>query len=282
MSDITVVGLGLMGTALANTLLSAGHNISVWNRTREKMEPLISAGAQGATSLGEAIQMSPVVLISIGNYEMTFRLFGMDGNVEYLDGQSVVQLSSGTPGETVESEAWFIDRGAGYLDGAILGGPGGIGKDTAQILICGKEPCWNDCEPVLRCLAGGLQYIGENIRTAATLDMAWLAQRYGIFVSTAHALLLCESEGVSADQFAKTVAGDRAGEFAAVVHSGDFSNPSATLSVWNAAHEHIRAHAHDMKINTKFPDFVSNLLTRAEGAGYGDEDIAAIIKILRS
>ena len=281
MSDITVIGLGLMGSALANALLSAGHDISVWNRTRGKMEPLVSAGARGARSLGEAMQMSPVVLISVSNYEMTSQLFGMDA-AAYLDGRSVVQLSSGTPAQAADSEAWFIDKGAGYLDGAILGGPGGIGKDTAQILICGKEPCWNDCEPVLRCLAGRLQYLGENIRAAATLDMAWLAQRYGVFLSTAHALLLCEAEGVSADQFAKTVAGDRAAEFAAIVHSGDFSNPSATLSVWNAAHEHIRAHAHDMKINSEFPDFVSNLLTRAEGAGYGDEDIAAIIKILRS
>ncbi len=281
MSNITVIGLGLMGSALANALLFAGHDITVWNRTREKMEPLISAGAHGARSPGEAIRLSPVVLICVSNYETTSRLFDMDA-AEYLDGRSVVQLSSGTPGQAAESEAWFVDRDAGYLDGAILGGPGGIGKDTTQILICGKEPCWNDCEPVLRCLAGGLQYLGENIRAAATLDMAWLAQRYGVFVSTAHALLLCETEGVSADQFAKTVADDRAGEFAAIVHSGDFSNPSATLSVWNAAHEHIRAHAHDMKINTEFPDFVSNLLTRAEGAGYGDEDIAAIIKILRS
>ena len=281
MSDITVIGLGLMGSALANALLSAGHDITVWNRTREKMEPLISAGAHSATSLGEAIQLSPVVLISVSNYEITSQLIGMDA-AAYLDGRSVVQLSSGTPAQAADSEAWFIDRGAGYLDGAILGGPGGIGKDTAQILICGKEPCWNDCEPVLRCLAGRLQYLGENIRAAATLDMAWLAQRYGVFLSTAHALLLCEAEGVSADQFAKTVAGDRAAEFAAIVHSGDFSNPSATLSVWNAAHEHIRDHAHDMKINTEFPDFVSSLLTRAEGAGYGDEDIAAIIKILRS
>ena len=282
MSDITVVGLGLMGTALANTLLSAGHDISVWNRTREKMEPLISAGAQGATSLDEAIQMSPVVLISVSNYEMTFRLFGMDDNVGYLDGRLMVQLSSGTPGEAVESEAWFIDKGAGYLDGAILGGPADIGKDTAQILICGNKTCSNGCEPVLRCLAGRLQYLGENIRAAATLDMAWLAQRYGIFVSTAHALLLCEAEGVSADQFANTVAGDRARAFADIVHSGDYSQPSATLNVWNAANELIRTHAHDMKINTEFPDFISKLLTRAEDAGYGDEDIAAIVKILRS
>ena len=282
MSDITVVGLGLMGTALANALLSAGHDITVWNRTRGKMEPLVAAGARGARSLGDAMQMSPVVLISVSNYEMTFQLFGTDETVGYLDGRSVVQLSSGTPGEAADSETWFIDKGAAYLDGAILGGPAGIGKDTAQILICGNETCSNGCEPVLRCLAGRLQYLGENIRAAATLDMAWLAQRYGIFVSTAHALLLCEAEGVSADLFAKTVAGGRAREFAEIVHSGDFSQPSATLNVWNAANEHIRIHAQDMKINTEFPDFVSKLLTRAEDAGYGDEDIAAIVKLLRS
>ncbi|MEE8288825.1 MAG: NAD(P)-binding domain-containing protein [Nitrosomonadaceae bacterium] len=282
MSDITVVGLGLMGTALANALLSAGHDITVWNRTRGKMEPLVSAGARGARSLGDAMQMSPVVLISVSNYEMTFQLFGTDETVGYLDGRSVVQLSSGTPGEAADSETWFIDKGAAYLDGAILGGPAGIGKDTAQILICGNETCSNGCEPVLRCLAGRLQYLGENIRAAATLDMAWLAQRYGIFVSTAHALLLCEAEGVSADLFAKTVAGGRAREFAEIVHSGDFSQPSATLNVWNVANEHIRIHAQDMKINTEFPDFVSKLLTRAEDAGYGDEDIAAIVKLLRS
>ena len=78
------------------------------------------------------------------------------------------------------------------------------------------------------------------------------------------------------------MAGDRARDFAEIVHTGNFDNPGATLSVWNAAHEHIRTHAHDMKINSEFPDFVWNLLSRAEGAGYGDEDIAAIIKILRN
>ena len=123
MSDITVVGLGLMGTALANALLSAGHDITVWNRTRGKMEPLVSAGARGARSLGDAMQMSPVVLISVSNYEMTFQLFGTEETVGNLDGRSVVQLSSGTPAQAADSEAWFIDRGAGYLDGAILGDP---------------------------------------------------------------------------------------------------------------------------------------------------------------
>ena len=78
------------------------------------------------------------------------------------------------------------------------------------------------------------------------------------------------------------MAGDRAKIIADIVHSTDYSDPTATLSVWNAAHEHIKRHAYDSKINTEFPDFVSSLLGRAEDAGYGEQDIAAIVKLLRN
>ena len=172
MSDITVIGLGLMGSALAKALLEAGHDTTVWNRTREKMEPLMSTGAHGATSLGEALKNSPIALICVSNYNMTANLLGMDDVVENLNGCSVVQLSSGTPREAAESETWFFDRGASYLDGAILGGPSEIGMDSAQILICGQKQAWDGCRQILDCLAGNLQYLGENIRTSSTLDMA--------------------------------------------------------------------------------------------------------------
>ena len=45
MSDISVIGLGAMGSALAHTLLQNGYSVTVWNRTAEKAEPLVSAGA---------------------------------------------------------------------------------------------------------------------------------------------------------------------------------------------------------------------------------------------
>lgn len=281
MSDISVVGLGLMGSALANTLQLSGHKITVWNRTRGKMESFIANGADGTDSLTAAVQASPIILICVSDYALTTTMFRATEVADHLHGRTIVQMSSGAPKETLKSEEWFMQHDAKYLDGAILGGPADIGGEDAQILICGNEDAWQRCEPILNCLAGKFQYMGENIRTAATLDLAWLTQRYGVFVSTAHALLLCEAEGVDAGEFAKTVAGDRAKLIAEIVHSGDFSDPTATLRVWNAAHEHIKKHAYDTKINTEFPDFVSNLLNRAEYAGYGEEDIAAIVKVLR-
>ena len=48
MSDISVIGLGAMGTALAIALINAGRDVAVWNRSREKMEPLVTKGGTGS------------------------------------------------------------------------------------------------------------------------------------------------------------------------------------------------------------------------------------------
>ena len=172
MSKASMIGLGLMGSALARVLLLSGHDITVWNRTREKMEPIIADGAHGASSLAEAVQASSIVLVSVSNYEMTSKLLGANDVVRHLCTRTVVQFSSGMPKETLESERWFNNQDANYLDGAILGGPGIIGTETGQILICGQAQAWKNCQPVLKCLAGNVQYLGDNIRAASTLDLA--------------------------------------------------------------------------------------------------------------
>ena len=50
MSGISVIGLGAMGSALARALVKAGHEVTVWNRSPQKMEPLVDLGADGAES----------------------------------------------------------------------------------------------------------------------------------------------------------------------------------------------------------------------------------------
>jgi len=74
MSDITVIGLGLMGSALVGILLDAGHEVTVWNRSREKAEPLVCDGAKIGKSIADAIEASPILLVCINNYATTTRL----------------------------------------------------------------------------------------------------------------------------------------------------------------------------------------------------------------
>lgn len=283
MSDITVVGLGLMGAALARALQQAGHAITVWNRTPAKMQPFVAAGAQGASSLASAVRASPIVLVCVDNYSVTRRILGSDDVLPGLSGRTLIQLSTGTPREARDSEAWATNGGAAYIDGAILGGPASIGTPGALILFGGPQAAFERCAPLLRCLGGDLRYLGPNVAAAAALDLAWLCQRIGLFLGLAHGARLCESEKVGTDLYASMFPeGDRARMFAEVVHADAYGHPGATLNAWNAGLQRIGKHARDAGIDCEIPDFASRLFERAIAAGHGEEDVAALIKVLRA
>ena len=61
MTEITIVGLGAMGSALAGAFLGAGHATTVWNRTSSKMDPLLALGANGAASISAAVEAAPLL-----------------------------------------------------------------------------------------------------------------------------------------------------------------------------------------------------------------------------
>ena len=282
MSDITVIGLGLMGSALARTIHNAGHTLTVWNRSPGKMQSFIDTGVDAAGSVEEAIAASPVILICIDNYAITDSLLRPDGITALLKGRCVIQLSTGTPREASEAAESMAALKASYLDGAILGGPDDIATETIQILISGDEEAYLKSEKLLACLGGGVRYLGSNVRAAATLDLAWLCDSYGQFLAVSHAARICESEGVGVDLYASVLPPDSwIRENVGLIHSENFANPTATLRIWRSALQPIRQQARDAGISTEFPDQVDGLLAKAEEAGYGEEDVMAIVKVLR-
>ena len=130
MSDISVVGLGAMGSALASAQLDAGCSVTVWNRSPQKARPLIARGANGAASISEAVQASPVIMICVANYTVTNALLQADDVAPILSGRTITQFSTGTPKEARDGEAWLADQGAEYLDGAIMCYPNDVGAQN--------------------------------------------------------------------------------------------------------------------------------------------------------
>ncbi len=285
MSDVTVVGLGAMGTALARTLLDAGRNVTVWNRSPEKMEPLVALGAQGLSDFGEALAASPRAIVCIADYQTTAKLFEPANVARLLKDRTLVQLSTGTPKEAKESERWFNGRGAAYLDGAILCWPKNIGTPSGLILVAGKEPAFEDCRTDLRHLAGDLRYLGSNIGAPSTLDLAWLSRLMGVVFGSIHGALLCESEDVPVSEFTALLpANDRAVPLTQAINDGTFAKVSkggATVDVAGGALARIRQQATDAGINSELPDLWCDWVKRAQTAGYGSEETAAVIKVIR-
>ena len=120
------------------------------------------------------------------------------------------------------------------------------------------------------------------IGAASALDLAWLCQRFGLFLGLAHGARICESEMVGTDLYATLFpAGDRSRTFAQVIHADSYGQPPASLGVWYAALQRVQIQARDAGINSEVPGFAASLFKRAMAAGHGEEDVAALIKVLR-
>jgi 3-hydroxyisobutyrate dehydrogenase-like beta-hydroxyacid dehydrogenase len=280
MREVSIIGLGSMGMALAKAMLVGPLKLTVWNRTAAKMLPLVEAGAHAAPSLVAAVQASSIILVCVDNYAITKQLIGQPDVIRNLPGKTFIQLSTGTPKEAREAEAWFTERGAIYIDGAIMEYPIGIGTPNTKILFAGPQSAYDQCAPTISPLGGGLRYVGTNIGAAAALDLALLSKYIGMALGVIHGALVCRSENVGIDAFATELTDDDAIVLAEIIHSNKYGDPGCKMAVWAQSLQRIQTQAQDAHISSEIPEFMGSIFKRALALGYDQEDIAAIFKAL--
>ena len=282
MTDVTVIGLGKMGASLATTLQRAGHDLTVWNRSPAKAQPFVEEGVAVASDVVDAIKASPVILICIDSNTVTDALLQTDEVMPHLAGRTIVQFSTSTPQEATASAAWLSAQGVSYLDGAIHCGPDDIGTDGAEFLLSGDEAALDRASGLLACLGGDVRFLGTNVRAASVLDLAVVCETYGRFMAVTHAANMCQSEGIGLDELAALYPeGSFSQRYANVIHSSDYDNCTGTLRIWDSAAQRIRTQGQDAGINTDFPDYVTGLFEKAINAGYGEQHVMALYKVLR-
>jgi len=287
MSDVSVVGLGAMGSALARALLREGHRVTVWNRTSTKAEPLVRDGAEMAANPSFAVGASLIILICVDNYQVTRDILSGHDVLPGLSGRVLVELSTGTPQEAREAERWARDSGADYLDGVILAYPDQMGTPEAALLVAGAEATFQRCEPLLRSLAGGLTYVGEQIGVASALECAAVSFLIGALLGTLHGARICEVEGLRVDEFGSMLAelapvvGNAARQMSERIQANRYDGSQAALRTYAAGAVRLVQQARDSRIDGGFPRFTAEALGRGMSAGFGHEDLAALIKVLR-
>jgi 3-hydroxyisobutyrate dehydrogenase-like beta-hydroxyacid dehydrogenase len=282
MSEVTVIGLGNMGSALARTLLGNGQTVTVWNRTPEKAASLVEAGAVPVPSVDAALAASPLVLVCVTNYGAANSI--LDKAADHLEGKLLIQFTTGSPQDARASETWAHEQGADYLDCAITGSPSSIGTSGAHILVSGRKAVFQKAEPTLRLLANNLDYKGELIGLASAWEMVYIMHYYGMFLSLFHSVQICQAEGIPLDEYI-TLLGEQGKKYekwlCENIQSGNYQETSSPLELWAGGIQLIARHARDSHIQGEFVQLAARLFQQAMDAGYGRQEVSALFKVLQ-
>ncbi|KAL1915159.1 uncharacterized protein VTP21DRAFT_7640 [Calcarisporiella thermophila] len=285
--EVSIIGLGDMGTSLVKTLLRSGYRVTVWNRTSSKAEPLVSEGAILAPSPAVAINASPIIIICVSGYKASNSILESEEVVSVLPGRLLIQLSGGTPQDARESEAWAIEQKAEYIDGAILATPAQIGMPETTIFVSGAEPSFQKSQSLLKCLAGNLQYLGVSVGAAIAWELGFMSYLWGSMLGFFHGARIFESEGIPVDALGSMIIniapliGEMIKHESSVIQAEAYETPQSTLRVSSLSVELIVKQAREAGINSDIPTFVLRLFRKALEAGYGELEIGALIKVLR-
>lgn len=287
MKDVTVIGLGTMGATLARLLLQNGYRVTGWNRTIAKADPLVQEGAVLAPSAAAAVSASPIVVVCVHHYQAAKQILDTKEVAAAIAGRVLVQLSTGSPQEAKESEIWAQKHGADYLDGAIQAAPSQMGRSDTPILVSGAKIAFQRGEAVLKTLGGNVTYLGEKVSSASAMDLATLSYIYGAMLGFLHGVRISEAEGFRVDTYGSIIndIAPSMGEFlkheGGVIQTGNYAVSESPLKISVEITERLVRTAQAAQINTEFPTFAAGLFKRAMAAGYGDEEAAALIKVLR-
>lgn len=171
-NTVSIIGVGDMGTALASTALAAGYRLTLWNRTAARVEPFRDSTAQIADSPADAVAASSVSVLILADYAAAWEVMDSEPVRPLLSGRVIVNLISGEPQLAEEFGTWAAERGARYLDGRIGCYPSDVGTANSAMIYGGDAEAFAQCEPLLRCFAPEMRYIGGDIRAANALAAA--------------------------------------------------------------------------------------------------------------
>ena len=287
---VSMIGLGHMGRALADSLLAKAFQVTVWNRTRAKAEPLERAGASLAGSVAEAAQGSDVMVVCLLDHAATREAVVKEEVGEALRGKTLVQLSTTLVNEVDELAQWAESYDIGFLKGAIMVYPDDIRAGNGEILYGGSNRLFDQLRPVLNAMGGRPCLVCDRPADTIALTSASYSFLYSALLSFLFGAAICHRSGVSVEAFTNNViepfisggslmrylnnAGRAAGRRR---YDEDLQ---ATLDVWNDALRQVIADVEASDIDPATLQPLKALLDQTAANGYGQSDIAAVVETL--
>ncbi|MEU7473806.1 NAD(P)-dependent oxidoreductase [Streptomyces sp. NPDC044984] len=278
---VSVLGTGIMGAAMARSLLRAGHTVRAWNRTRAKAEPLAADGAHVAGTPAEAVESADAVLTML--YDGPATLETMRRAAPALRRGTVWAQSTTAGIEGVAELAGFArEHGLLFYDAPVLGTREPAEAGQLTVLAAGPVEGRDRVTPVFDAVGARTVWTGEDGATAGATRLKLVANSWVLAATTAagEALALAEALDVAPDGFLDLIAGGPLDMGYLRAKAGmilDGRLTPAQFAVTTAAKDArliVRAgEQHGVRLDVAAAS--AERFERADARGHGDEDMAA-------
>ncbi|CAM3127773.1 3-hydroxyisobutyrate dehydrogenase [Legionella steigerwaltii] len=145
--NITLIGLGKMGSVLAQRLLAANFNLTVFNRTAEKMQPLVKAGAKGAKNLEDAVKDAKIIITCLLDDNAVLETVS---HFVHLLQPNVIHVGTSTilPETSKKLAELHKKHDSTYIAANVLGVPKVAARGELTTLVAGQEKAIAQCKSV--------------------------------------------------------------------------------------------------------------------------------------
>lgn len=195
---VAVIGLGNMGTPIARNLLSSGYSVTVFNRSRDKAEPLAALGAKIADSPAQAVAAGGVAVSLLSNDAVLEQaVLGEGGFIDSLgEGGLHISMSTVSPAISRKLAAEHARRGSLFVAAPVFGRPDAAAARKLWICLSGAQAARNRARPILEALGQRVQEFGDAPDAANIVKLSGNFMILSAIEAMAEAMALCEKNGI--------------------------------------------------------------------------------------
>ncbi|WP_433469020.1 NAD(P)-dependent oxidoreductase [Spirillospora sp. CA-128828] len=280
MTQVAVLGTGIMGAAMARNLLKNGHRVAVWNRTRSRAEPLAADGAAVADSPAGAVRDAEVVITMMNDAETALSVMA-DASSAARAGQVWAQMGTVGVVDVPALAGFAAEHGLTFVDSPVQGTKQPAEQGKLMVLAAGPQDARKVLEPVFGAVGSRTVWLDENGASGAGTRLKLAAVSYAISLTSvvAESVALAEGLGLDASTLGEVLTGGPLDspylqiKMKAML-AGDFEPSFAVRNAEkNTRLIHESAAAAGIRVDVN--DAAGERFRRVMEQGHGDEDMAA-------
>ena len=279
------IGIGLMGKPMVLRLLAAGHEVTVWNRSRDKLGPVLEKGAKSAGSPAEVARAADIVMMCVTDQKAAEEvLFSSQGISESeKQGLLIVDFSSIAPASARDFSKRLSARGIGMIDAPVSGGVPGAEKGTLVVMAGGRADHIERARPVVMHLAQRFTHMGNSGAGQITKLCNQIIVG-SLLPVIAEAIRLARAAGVDAKSLPEALKGGFADSlplqiFGARMAARIFEPPLAANSILAKDLDNAAAAAQELGVSLPMVRAAAELYRLLKAQGKGEMDPAVLVDL---